>query len=179
MAAKTPQGDNPASGANYTYDSYNTASTTLPGTSAGANQQSQMNPYAQDASTMGAVGGAYYQNQSSFTQPLNYHLYAPLGPHRENLLAFQRTAHDFFITDDLREELQRKAEASRQVLPNSSLPTQVDHFHSLVPLDTTNMKSAATFGYPTWIYKAVSAKDGKWYALRRLEGMLLALPLNA
>jgi len=88
-------------------------------------------------------------------------------------LAYQRTAHDFFIPDDLREELTRKAQASRQILPSSNLPAQVDHFHSLVPLDTSNQKNAATFGYPTWVYKAVSAKDGYTYALRRLEGYRL------
>ncbi|KAI9888744.1 MAG: PAB-dependent poly(A)-specific ribonuclease subunit 3 [Vezdaea aestivalis] len=125
----------------------------------------QINPYAQDD-----MGAAY---QSTFSQPLNYHLYAPLGPHRENLLAYQRTVHDFFISDALREELQRKSEASRQILPNSTLPQQIDHFHSLVPLDTSHIKSATTFGYPSWVYKATSAKDGNLYALRRLEGYRL------
>lgn len=121
-------------------------------------------------------------------EQVQYHLYAPLGPHRENLLPYQRTVHDFFISDGLREELQRKAEASLQILPSkrsvnlarrkmlnilsdSTLPPQIDHFHSLVPLDTTNQKNAATFGYPSWVYKAMSSKDGKLYALRRLEGI--------
>ena len=83
----------------------------------------------------------FYQGQSGFAQPvrsdlarvasgavltrrcvqLQYHLYAPLGPHRENLLSYQRTVHDMFIPDALREELQRKAEASLQVLPSQFL----------------------------------------------------------
>ena len=62
---------------------------------------------------------------------------------------------------------------------DSTLPTQVDHFHSLVPLDTVNQKSAATFGYPSWIYKAVSTKDGKLYALRRLEGTSSAASMDS
>lgn len=49
----------------------------------------------------------------------------------------------------------------------------LDHFHSLVPLDAANQKNTNIFGYPTWIYKAVSSKDGKTYALRRLEGYRL------
>ena len=53
---------------------------------------------------------------------------------------------------------------------DSTLPTQIEHFHSLVPLDTTNQRNATLFGYPSWIYKAVSHKDGHTYALRRLEG---------
>lgn len=152
-----------------TYDPFNTASAlqTLPG----ANSQATLNPYAQDAAALG--GAAFYQNTNNFTQPLQYHLYSPMGPHRENLLAYQRTAHDFFIPDQLREDLQRKAEASRQILPNTTLPAQVDHFHSLVPLDTTHQKNATLFGYPSWVYKAVSGKDGNIYVLRRLEGYRL------
>ena len=53
---------------------------------------------------------------------------------------------------------------------DSTLPPQIDHYHSLVPLDTTNQKNATLFGYPSWIYKAVSSKDGNTFALRRLEG---------
>lgn len=55
---------------------------------------------------------------------------------------------------------------------DSTLPAQIDHFHSLVPLDTSNQKNASLFGYPSWVYKAVSSKDGNTYALRRLEGEL-------
>lgn len=52
------------------------------------------------------------------------------------------------------------------------MPT-IDHFHSLVPLDNSAQRSSTTFGYPTWLYKAQSSKDGKFYALRRLEGFRL------
>lgn len=55
---------------------------------------------------------------------------------------------------------------------DSSLPAQVDYFHSLVPLDLNNQKNATIFGYPSWVYKAQSSKDGNFYVLRRLEGML-------
>lgn len=56
-------------------------------------------------------------------------------------------------------------------LEDTQLPAQVDYFHSLVPLDLSHQKNAAIFGYPSWIYKAQSSKDGTFYALRRLEGM--------
>lgn len=101
------------------------------------------------------------------------------------MLAYQRTTHDFFISEEVRREFQKKMEATLQVLPSkphtlsgmpaaangldSALP-HVDHFHSLVPLDTSSLKNPAVFGYTTWIYKATSSKDGKTYALRRLEG---------
>lgn len=51
---------------------------------------------------------------------LQYHLYSPLAPHRDNLLAYQRTSHDFFIPDELRREFQRRNEATLQVLPSKS-----------------------------------------------------------
>lgn len=120
---------------------------------------------------------------------LLYHLYAPSGPNRENLLAYQRSAHDFFIPENLRQDLQRKSEATLQILPSqslkinvqidalltcyedSNLPPNIEHFHSLVPLDTNNQKSSSAFGYNSWVYKAVSSKDGYTYVLRRLEGM--------
>ncbi len=46
----------------------------------------------------------------------------------------------------------------------------VDSYHSLVALDTNNRKNASSFGYPSWVYKAVSSKNGQIYCLRRLEG---------
>ncbi|KAJ5385505.1 Zinc finger CCCH-type [Penicillium concentricum] len=129
------------------------------------------NPYSHDHS--GAMGGAFFANQTGFQQPIQYHLYAPIGPHSQNTLGYQRNVHDLFIPNDLREELQKKSAATLQTLPNTQLPAQVDYFHSLVPLDLSHQKNAATFGYPSWIYKAQSSKDGTFYALRRLEGFRL------
>jgi PAB-dependent poly(A)-specific ribonuclease subunit 3 len=99
-------------------------------------------------------------------------LYWPVGPQPTGLLAYQRTAHDFFIPDGLREELQKKADIARQVAPNSTLPV-IEQFHSLFCLDMSPQKNTAPFGYASWIYKAVSSKDGKTYALRRLENFRL------
>lgn len=87
-------------------------------------------------------------------------------------MGYQRTAHDFFIADSLREDLQKKSEVARQILPNSSLPP-IEQYHSLVCLDTTQHKNQSMFGYPSWVYKAVSGKDGNTYTLRRLENFRL------
>lgn len=133
--------------------------------------QQGLNPYAEQST---AVSGQFYTDAVQFRHPLNYHLYASIAPRREQLLPYQRATADFFISDALREELQRKAEATLQVFPNSTLPQNVDnHFHSLVALDTTQQRTATTFGYPSWIYKAVSSVDGNVYALRRIEGFRL------
>lgn len=40
-------------------------------------------------------------------------------------------------------------------------------------LDTNAQKSPSAYGNPSWVYKAVSNKDGYTYALRRLEGFRL------
>ncbi|KAK7535373.1 PAB-dependent poly(A)-specific ribonuclease subunit PAN3 [Phyllosticta citribraziliensis] len=163
------QGESAVSAALNPYDNFTPAA--MSGMSP-ANHAAQLNPYTQDAATMG--GAAFFQNAvGGFPQPIQYHLYAPMGPHPENLLGYQKTSHDFFIPDHLREDLQRKSEATRQILPNSTLPSAVDHFHSLVPLDTNNQKNSTLFGYHTWVYKAVSGKDGLTYTLRRLEGYRL------
>lgn len=58
-------------------------------------------------------------------------------------------------------------------IEDSQLPAQVDYLHSLVPLDLSHQKNATIFGYPSWVYKAQSSKDGNFYALRRLEGIAL------
>ncbi|KAK5166692.1 PAB-dependent poly(A)-specific ribonuclease subunit 3 [Saxophila tyrrhenica] len=133
--------------------------------------QQQINPYAQQTSAIG--GQQFYQDTNSFKHPLNYHLYSSIGPKRENLMAYQRSTSDFFIPDNLREDLQRKAEATLQTFANSTLPQNVEYFHSLVALDTGNQKGPTTFGYPSWVYKAVSSRDGHTYALRRIEGFRL------
>jgi PAB-dependent poly(A)-specific ribonuclease subunit 3 len=88
-------------------------------------------------------------------------------------MAYQRSTSDFFIPDNIREDLQRKAEATLQTFANSTLPQNVEYFHSLVALDTGNQKGPTTFGYPSWVYKAISSRDGHTYALRRIEGFRL------
>ncbi|KAF2271612.1 PAB-dependent poly(A)-specific ribonuclease subunit PAN3 [Westerdykella ornata] len=150
------------------YDPFSSSS--LQGLTGSGHQSAALNPYAQDPT--GMSGASYFQNANTFQSAPSYHLYWPTGPQPTNLLAYQRTAHDFFIPDALREELQKKAEVARQILPNSSLPP-IDQYHSLVCLDTVQNKSQSLFGYPSWVYKAVSIKDGRTYALRRLENFRL------
>ena len=146
------------------------SSQTMPGLE--NNGQQSINPYSQQASS--TSGQPFYQDTGVYKHPLQYHLYASIGPRRDNLMAYQRTTSDFFIPDDLREDLQRKSEATLQTFANSTLPQNIDGFyHSLVALDTSSQKTATTFGYPSSIYKATSTIDGHVYALRRIEGFRL------
>jgi PAB-dependent poly(A)-specific ribonuclease subunit 3 len=151
------------------YDPFNTASG-ISAIAASGHQAAAINPYAQDPT--GLASASYYQNAGAFQASPAYHLYWPVGPQPTGLLAYQRTAHDFFIPDVLREELQKKAEVARQVLSNPSLPA-IEQYHSLFCLDISSQKNNTHFGYASWIYKAISSKDGKTYALRRLENFRL------
>lgn len=150
------------------YDPFSTPSA-ISALAGSAHQTTAINPYAQDPSLSGA---SFYQNAGGFQSSPAYHLYWPVGPQPTGLLAYQRTAHDFFIPDALREDLQKKAEISRQVIPNSNIPP-IEQFHSLFCLDTSQQKNQSNFGYTNWVYKAVSSKDGNMYALRRLENFRL------
>jgi hypothetical protein len=89
-------------------------------------QVGQVNPYAQDANS--SAGAPFYNNNNTFQQPPQYHLYTSLAPHRENLQPYQRAQHDFFMSDKLREELQRKSAAALQVLPSEFLLLQLMRF---------------------------------------------------
>ncbi|KAJ4288588.1 PAB-dependent poly(A)-specific ribonuclease subunit 3 [Kalmusia sp. IMI 367209] len=150
------------------YDPFSASSAISAITSSG-HQTGTINPYAQDPSLSGT---SYYQNAAGFQSSPAYHLYWPVGPQPTGLLAYQRTAHDFFIPDSIREDLQKKAEISRQVASSSAIPP-IEQFHSLFCLDTSSQKNQSIFGYSSWVYKAVSSKDGNMYALRRLENFRL------
>ena len=132
--------------------------------------QPQLNPYAQDPTP--ASNSTFYQ-PTGYKHPLNYHLYASVGPRREHIQPYQRSSCDFFIPDTLREDLQRKAEATLQSFANSTLPPSVEHFHTLVALDVNSQKGPGTLGYPSSVYKATSGRDGHIFALRRIEGYRL------
>ncbi|EGY20692.1 PAB-dependent poly(A)-specific ribonuclease subunit PAN3 [Verticillium dahliae VdLs.17] len=83
--------------------------------------QTPFNPYAEDPTALASTG-AFFQQQNPFaahTQPLQYHLYAPLGQHREGLLPYQRQTNDFFLPEKIREDAQRKLEAAHQVMNSS------------------------------------------------------------
>lgn len=133
------------------------------------------NPYAEDHGAISGAASSYFAAQSAYApppQPLQYHLYAPVGPYREEIMPYNRLTHDFFISETMREDMQKQSEATWQVMPGSQLP-QLDNYHSLVALDTTHRKNAGIFGYPSWVYKAISTKNGKFCCLRRLEGFRL------
>ena len=59
----------------------------------------------------------------------------------------------------------------------TDLPTEVDNYHELCPLEPPGQphKSSA-FGYVTSTYKATNTKSGQCYCLRRIHGMGRRVP---
>ncbi|KAI0487373.1 hypothetical protein F4859DRAFT_501838 [Xylaria cf. heliscus] len=141
-------------------------------------QSAQYNPYAEEHNPLAGAGASYYGAQNTFStpsQPLQYHLYYPLAPIRDTLQPYQRAVFDFFLPESLRESLQKKSDAARQVLasqPGVQSPS-LQQYHSLVPLDTKLKSTPGIFGLPTWVWKATSRKNGNVYCLRRVEGFRL------
>ncbi|TRX98444.1 hypothetical protein FHL15_000518 [Xylaria flabelliformis] len=141
-------------------------------------QSAQYNPYAEEHNPLAGAGASYYGAQNTFStpsQPLQYHLYYPLAPIRDSLQPYQRAVFDFFLPESLRENLQKRSDAARQVLasqPGVQSPS-LQLYHSLVPLDTKVKSTPGIFGLPTWVWKATSRKTGNIYCLRRVEGFRL------
>ncbi|KAI1108848.1 hypothetical protein F5Y14DRAFT_445146 [Nemania sp. NC0429] len=136
------------------------------------------NPYAEEHNPLAGAGASYYGGQNTYStpsQPLQYHLYYPITPIRDTLQPYQRAAYELFLPESLREDLQRKSEAARQVLasqPGVHAPS-LQQYHSLVPLDIKLKNAPGIFGLPTWVWKATSRKNGNVYCLRRVEGFRL------
>lgn len=50
------------------------------------------------------------------------------------------------------------------------LPTEVDNYHELCPLEQIHKPASTVLGYQTSTYKATSIKNGVRYCLRRIHG---------
>ncbi|XP_057368504.1 PAN2-PAN3 deadenylation complex subunit pan3-like isoform X1 [Daphnia carinata] len=82
----------------------------------------------------------------------------------------------FFMNEDIRAELvQRNLVALLASDPAlfPDLPSDVDHYHELVPLETHTLNQAVksnTYGLITSTYKASNSKTGIRYCLKRIHG---------
>ncbi|OBZ74430.1 PAB-dependent poly(A)-specific ribonuclease subunit PAN3 [Grifola frondosa] len=124
------------------------------------------NPYAD---SMLDYGGAdpFYSTQFTFArQPLDYHLYT--HPRPDSL------QHKYFISDSIREELQKRSETIHSgPIPGLSLPEELQGYHSLVPLEPVAGERRKFGNWYSTVYRAVNSTDGVTYALRRIENFRL------
>ncbi|TID20454.1 hypothetical protein CANINC_003571 [Pichia inconspicua] len=115
----------------------------------------------------------FYQNTNLF--PVNFLLYAPPPPPHIalNKKANERTVDDLFIDSSLRKYLQLKNEESLKAVSNNELdlPSHVDVYHSLYPIDHNFNYSSKSFGYTSMVYKCMSNDDGRLYTMRRLQNV--------
>ncbi|KAK9701551.1 PAB-dependent poly(A)-specific ribonuclease subunit 3 [Basidiobolus ranarum] len=115
------------------------------------------------------------QSTENLRSQLQYHLYTTPLPQVSSLPSSRKTIHSFFISDELRERLQKRNEAIHHSNPHDlTTPSEVHVYHSLYPLDdSSHTESKRMFGYPTSVYKATSSIDGQPYVLRRIEDFRL------
>ncbi|KAI0776797.1 hypothetical protein BD413DRAFT_522717 [Trametes elegans] len=150
------------------YDPYNLYSYTshsAEGSEEG--QASALNPYdlppGYDAATLDPF---YVPPVNYHTQPLNYHLYTLPRP--------DALAHRYFISDEIREELQKRSETIRTAPPaGMGLPEELQGYHSLVPLEVIRPDRRKFGSWYSTLYRAVNSNDGASYVLRRVENFRL------
>ena len=97
---------------------------------------------------------------------LNYHLYTHPRPDS------MQSRH--FVSDTLREDLQKRSEAVHAPPPPGlSLPEEIQGYHSLVPLEAVIGERRKFGNWFSTVYKAINSNDGICYVLRRIEGYRL------
>lgn len=112
----------------------------------------------------------YYQPASAFIrQPLNYHLYSNPIP--------ESFTHNYFISDSIREELQKRSETVHTAPAlGLGLPEEIQGYHTLVPLEAVAGDRRKLGNWYSAVYRAINSADGATYALRRVEGYRLTNP---
>lgn len=136
-------------------------------------QSGAYNMFSEDHSLMQPQTSFFGQpSYTDMPQQPAYHLYAPAMTDPPIVKGLQRLTHQFFIPNNIREDLTKKA--AQSLLEMQNLPN-VGDFHGLAALDTTNSsKHNPVLGHTTWVYKATSSKTGQPHCLRRLAGYTLS-----
>lgn len=132
------------------------------------------------------VGGTtYFYSPDDYTvqregvQLPNFTMFPSLPPHIAHMTV-KKNMPQFYMVDELKMEvLNRHALTLAQIdlSQNQDIPTEVDNYHNLFPLEPpppTSMQKSNRFSYPTTCYKAVNTKDGLTYCLRRIHGFRLS-----
>ena len=97
---------------------------------------------------------------------LNYHLYTQ--PHPDSF------SHNYFLNDNLREELQKRSEIIRTApAPGLNLPDELQGYHTLVPLESIGGDRRKFGNWYSTVYRATNETTGVAFALRRIESRFL------
>lgn len=117
--------------------------------------------------TISSLGSFYPTAQQAFVrQPLDYHLYTNPIPD-----AFSPS---HFISDNLREELQRRSDLIHTI-PSTPyhLPEELQGYHSLAPLEPLVPERRKLVSWYSAVYRATNTSDDVTYVLRRIENFRL------
>lgn len=126
--------------------------------------------YTEDKNSAASSG----QQRLAVMMP-NYHLFTGSSPNVE-YMTLKANAPSFFMANELRQEIIRKQSLRMLTVDTEndpSIPSEVDNYHSLFPLEAiqeNSLQKSATFCYVTSCYKAIKYKDGLPYCLRRIHG---------
>jgi len=89
----------------------------------------------------------------------------------------EKESPSFFISQQIKVELQRQQAISHAPPTDENLPVAVDSYHSLCALEDSNInQQTGMLRCISTCYKAVSSKDGQVYCLRRIHGYRLVNP---
>lgn len=108
-----------------------------------------------------------------------YHAY-PGNPSHVEHMEPKANAPSFFLSDELRLDILHRQSltlAQRSTQASPELPSEVDNYHSLCPLEASSANvpsKSSTFGYVMSVYKATNVKNGVHYCLRRVHGFRLS-----
>lgn len=102
-----------------------------------------------------------------FTPKLDYHLYTNPIP--------DTFSPSHFMSDKLREELQRRSDMIHTVPTTPyNLPEELQGYHSLVPLEPLVPDRRKLINWHSAVYRATNSSDGTTYVLRRIESVLFS-----
>ncbi|MGH0182614.1 UNVERIFIED_CONTAM: hypothetical protein FKN15_010485 [Acipenser sinensis] len=153
----------------------------IPGMDGGALAEASLTNSYFSSSFIGVNGfGSPAEPKYSMMQVFpQYHVYPPTAPHVAYMQP-KANAPSFFMSDELRQELINRhliTMAQIDQSENPGVPTEVDNYHSLFPLESlpppNRLQKTSNFSYVTSCYKAVNSKDDLPYCLRRIHGFRL------
>uniref|UniRef100_A0A6Q2YWF7 PAN2-PAN3 deadenylation complex subunit PAN3 n=1 Tax=Esox lucius TaxID=8010 RepID=A0A6Q2YWF7_ESOLU len=137
------------------------------------------------------VGGTTYFYTDNSPAPMagmvfpTYHIYPPTAPHVAYMQP-KANAPSFFMADELRQELINRhliTMAQIDQSENPGVPSEVDSYHSLFPLEPlpppSRLQKTSNFSYITSCYKAVNSKDDLPYCLRRIHALVFSYDFHA
>ncbi|XP_076318798.1 poly(A) specific ribonuclease subunit PAN3 isoform X2 [Tachypleus tridentatus] len=123
------------------------------------------------------AGGAQKETPAPVIMP-DFTLYSGNPAHVEHMKP-KANAPSFFLPDELRMDILRRRSLTLAQVNSEQyqdLPTEVDNYHNLCPLETSKdgaSNKSATFRFITSVYKATNMKTGVYYCLRRIHGFRL------